>query len=420
MASKTSVARRQTYLNTIKQIYKFCTEISDDVSISKTDVYLTKLDSIWDGFVDAEASLPVGTESISDEFNELYFESKSLLEEHKCRISPQPSSSTKESDSQSQNALQRLLEQQRSFLETLSNKQNDSQIDLTSFTQSLAHSESTVKLPKINIEPFDGNYNNWPNFFDLYNSTVHSKPNLADVCKFQILKGLLRGSAAELLEGMNITDDNYKLAYNKLKDRYDKKRQILSSMISSFLTQPTAVDGNVVNLRHLTDFSSKVLNSIKSLGTNAESRDPWLIQLLLQKVDADTQESWSLKMVENEFPSVEELLKFLSIRCDAKEGVISIASKKPTKPNTNVKSFHTSENQTSIICPNCNYGHLLSRRRKFRNLPVVTRRKLVNQFQVCYNCLKKGHSTALVNYDVAIVNKNIIIYCTMTLRLQHL
>lgn len=400
MASKTSVARRHTYLNTLKQIHKYSVELSDEVSIAKIDVYLTKLDYIWDGFVDTEASLPVGIDSISEEFNDLYFDAKSLLQEHKSRLCPQQSTLTNESDSQSQKALQRLLEQQRTFMEALSNKQNESHIDLTALSQTLPNSESAVKLPKINIEPFDGNYNNWPNFFDLYNSTVHSKPNLADVCKFQILKGLLRGHAAELLEGMNITDDNYKLAYEKLKDRYDKKRQILASMISSFLTQPAAVDGNVVNLRHLTDFSSKTLNSIKSLGTKAESRDPWLIQLLLQKVDTDTQEAWSLKMVENEFPSVEELLKFLSIRCDAKEGVISVSGKKQPKQMSTVKSYHTSENQTSIVCPNCNYGHLLSRCRKFRSLPVVTRRKLVNEFQVCYNCLKKGHSSSDCNSEL--------------------
>ncbi|GFQ85073.1 DUF1758 domain-containing protein [Trichonephila clavata] len=43
----------------------------------------------------------------------------------------------------------------------------------------------------------------------------------------------------------------------------------------------------MTNLRHLVDTSDEVLRGLKALGTEA-NRDPWLIQILMQKLDAET------------------------------------------------------------------------------------------------------------------------------------
>ena len=58
------------------------------------------------------------------------------------------------------------------------------------------HISSTVttnnfKLPKLNIQPFNGDYKDWLSFKDLYVSLVHNNVNLSNVQKYQYLRGLL-------------------------------------------------------------------------------------------------------------------------------------------------------------------------------------------------------------------------------------
>ena len=68
-----------------------------------------------------------------------------------------------------------------------------------SFDQSMNHTQNTnveVRLPKLNIPPFAGDYKEWQSFYDLFSSTIHDSTSISPVQKFQYLKGLLRGEAA--------------------------------------------------------------------------------------------------------------------------------------------------------------------------------------------------------------------------------
>ncbi|GFV76660.1 uncharacterized protein TNCV_4728801 [Trichonephila clavipes] len=83
------------------------------------------------------------------------------------------------------------------------------------------------------------------------------------------------------------------------------------------------------------DTSDKVLRGLKAFGTEATNRDPWLIQILRQKLDTETKRLWTVKTAERDFPTLKEFLEFLNVRGSSLELMTCNDSdtKVPTKSN---------------------------------------------------------------------------------------
>ncbi|GFS97217.1 uncharacterized protein TNCV_715671 [Trichonephila clavipes] len=171
------------------------------------------------------------------------------------------------------------------------------------------------RLPKLSIPQFDGHFKDWINFKDLFVSTVHSQVSISNVEKFQYLKGLLTNEPASLIKHMPISNDSYEEAWQKLLDRYDNKKQIVQSLIKTFLDQKPISEANCFNLRKLLDTSDECLRGLNALGEQASSKDCWLIYLLLQKIDPESRRLWAIKSSEEEFPNMKAFLDFLNVRC---------------------------------------------------------------------------------------------------------
>ncbi|GFW98881.1 DUF1758 domain-containing protein [Trichonephila clavipes] len=60
--------------------------------------------------------------------------------------------------------------------------------------------------------------------------------------------------------------------------------------------------------------SDELLRGLKALGTEATNRDPWLIQILVQKSDTETKRLWSVKTAEKDFLTLKKFLEFLNVR----------------------------------------------------------------------------------------------------------
>lgn len=268
-------------------------------------------------------------------------------------------------------------------------------------TGNLSHSHGAdVRLPKINIPIFSGEYKEWQTFFDLFSSTIHEKEYLTSAQKFQYLKSFLRGDAERFLRNTNVTEANYQEALQKLVKRYDKKRHTITSHIEAFLKQPSISNPTAANIRSLLDTSDEALRGLKCLGTKAEQRDPWLIYILLNKLDLETQALWSQQSIENkDFPELSEFFEFLENRTDALESLKAYTSKKAS-PNHSTKTLKsnafattTSSNATKLSCPLCKSNdHKLFECEKFKTMIVSKRRDIVKEEKRCFNCFNFNHS----------------------------
>lgn len=82
---------------------------------------------------------------------------------------------------------------------------------------------------------------------------VHSNKNLHDTDKFNYLWQQLQGPADKLLYGLELTKYNYKIAVDRLKERYEKKHVMTDTHYAKLMSlpvQPTSLRVYQIILRH--------------------------------------------------------------------------------------------------------------------------------------------------------------------------
>ncbi|CAG7723204.1 unnamed protein product, partial [Allacma fusca] len=172
-----------------------------------------------------------------------------------------------------------------------------------------------VKLPKLELPSFAGNYVDWTAFADLFRASVHSQ-SLSGAQKLQYLKGALRGEALQLIQGYSISDANYLEAWNVLQRRYQNNREIVRSIINKFIRQPFLKEKNAIGLRSLLDPSTSCILALRTMGYTAavEEDNYWISFLLMERLDEESRELWETKIGRNNMPKWSELIEFLDER----------------------------------------------------------------------------------------------------------
>lgn len=122
-----------------------------------------------------------------------------------------------------------------------------------------------LKLPPINLTKFSGEYKNWLEFRDLFDSLINSNVSLSNVQKFHYLRASLEGGAAQVIRGVETTDSNYHIAWNMLCTRYNNNNVLIQNHIKALVNLPHVTVESSVNFRVMFDSVSKHIQSLKTL-----------------------------------------------------------------------------------------------------------------------------------------------------------
>ncbi|KAL6739328.1 hypothetical protein Aduo_012797 [Ancylostoma duodenale] len=76
-----------------------------------------------------------------------------------------------------------------------------------------------MRLPQLEVPVFSGSYRDYPAFWTIYNSLIHSNQQLINTDKFQSLKR----PAATLLGNMPVIGENYEKAVQLLDKRFNSR-----------------------------------------------------------------------------------------------------------------------------------------------------------------------------------------------------
>nr|XP_029707769.1 uncharacterized protein LOC115254420 [Aedes albopictus] len=391
---------------------------------SEVQERMQKLTELYETFDKVQCEMEEGTPAISEiasifnhrvEFDKLYYETKNfyltLLGDNgpAGNFGCTSAASSDESKDDLREVVRLLLESQR-VLASSQTAASTSVQQLAGQMQAafrpfsggapMADAPVEIKLPTFSLPVFHGDRKQWNSFKDLFISCIHSK-NLKDSVKLQYLLSHLDGEAKKLVSAFSITDANYSEVWDKLNDHYDKKRYIVTALVKEFVDQPVVNAPSLAGLRKLVSTSDEVVRQLKALGPVYESRDPWLIHLLLDKLDRETRSMWAQKVVDVDNPTFREFLTFLERRCDAMETCASFAKKgnettrrEPERSSRTVSSsktvqgFHAS---TQLFCPVCSQAHTIYQCASFKEMATDDRRELAQRIKLCYNCLKASH-----------------------------
>ncbi|KAL0821359.1 hypothetical protein ABMA28_005948 [Loxostege sticticalis] len=253
---------------------------------------------------------------------------------------------------------------------------------------------SFVKLPKISIPTFSGNYSEWPTFRDLFVSLVDKNSSLDNVQKLHYLKGQLSGEAEQLIRHTPITADNYDQCWDLLVKRYNNKRYLANCILKKLFSQKRLNFESASGLKELLDNTSECLSSLNNLGVQVSTWDIIIIHIVTFKLDDESRKQWELHIsgVDSDtLPTLDQLKDFLENRFRALEFVDTKKSQHNVN-QTNPKAFLATNNGSSIRCEFCREVHKLCFCKKFAKQDYESRREFVVKNRMCFNCLGGNHT----------------------------
>ncbi|KOB67224.1 Uncharacterized protein OBRU01_18210 [Operophtera brumata] len=257
---------------------------------------------------------------------------------------------------------------------------------------SVSHRETYT--PKMEIPVFDGNYNQWTSFKDLFNEVIHKSPSLSNAQKKQFLKGKVTREAERLIHHLQISSDNYEVCWEILKHRYDNQKRIFTSHINILLGLPSMQQKSLCMIKKLHDTTKECLHAIQNMGVDTTTWDLLLVHLLAQKLDNESFEDY-MKSIRKprELPILQEFLDLLLLLLltqpqpihENPRSFIQPSNHHTEEDNSNIyKSFHVSRH---FNCAMCNADHELWRCPRFRHMKAEHKLKNMNLLNYCKNCL---------------------------------
>lgn len=235
-----------------------------------------------------------------------------------------------------------------------------------------------VKLPKIVIPSFSGKYTEWITFRDLFESLVHNNNAIDNVQKIHYLKGYLTGEAEQLIRHTPISEANYKICWELIKERYENKRFICKTIFDRLLSFRNGTCESAAFLKELIDTSTDCLHALKNINIDVSTWDSIVIHLLTLKLDPETRKQWELtaasNLGSNELPTFEQFKTFITNRFRALEFIETKEQFDNNSIPMTPRIFHVARcNQ----CPFCSGAHKICFCKKFARLGVDSRRGIV-------------------------------------------
>lgn len=260
-----------------------------------------------------------------------------------------------------------------------------------------SHSSRSVKLPPITVPLFSGDIHGFHSFFDTFLAVVDTNEDLSEVEKLFYLKQSLRGSAAECVSGMQMTQANYKIAISNLKSRYDNRKLQVLSHLETLFNFPKIQRENATDLRQLSDLVERHFRGLDNLRVSeSEFKNAILAYIIKSKSDFRTASDF-IKLQSSQIPSLEESKSFLNDKCLTLESLTYMTNKHSDSNSKAVnKSLISKQSFQSSVpsnCPICSKGvHSPSHCPVFLEITPKLRYERAKEANLCLNCLKHSNS----------------------------
>ncbi|XP_040078996.1 uncharacterized protein LOC115317588 [Ixodes scapularis] len=154
-----------------------------------------------------------------------------------------------------------------------------------------------LKLPKLELQRFDGEKLNWLPFWEQFRQAIHDNIELSGVEKLLYLRTVLTGKAAAAVSGIQATENSYAYAVELLKERLGKKDVLVQEHLTQRLNLPKVKAlSDVGALRRLHDHVHRNIPWLRTLGIDSDSYGALLCAALFCVLPAD----WAVDFCKSE------------------------------------------------------------------------------------------------------------------------
>ena len=265
---------------------------------------------------------------------------------------------------------------------------------------------ASVRLPILEIPTFSGDRLKWTEFWDTFEATVDKNSNISNIEKLNYLLSKLSGEAKHSVSGILLSNENYAVVVELLKERYGDSQTVINSHYVELINLKPA-QNTPRGLRSLYDQIEKHLRSLQameqdinqdvfiSMITSKIPKDV-LIQLEIQKGACNT---WTVKELR------ERLKQYVAARERAEQQFSPTKTEstgEPFKPMVMVSSAealmtgaHGGNNRKerptfSSRCRFCDGYHWSDECPKYTTMD--SRKQRIKG--CCFICLKDGHNAS--------------------------
>ena len=125
----------------------------------------------------------------------------------------------------------------------------------------------------------------WTQFGDLFERNIDKNTKLSDVNKFQYMKGLFSGQAANVIAHLLITEENYRPAVDALKQRYGHPSLLKGSHIAALKAVEPVYNAKDLNKLHkLFDDVDIHFKALSVLGVESQNYSMAIMPDLMKKL----------------------------------------------------------------------------------------------------------------------------------------
>ncbi|XP_043496379.1 uncharacterized protein LOC122520346 [Polistes fuscatus] len=290
---------------------------------------------------------------------------------------------------------------------------NDSSI----ISNQTSTTERPIKLKRIEIPKFDGRLEKWLEFKKGFLTLIDARTDISDLEKHAYLRDALQGRALEVITLYSGDGSNYKLAWEALLEKYDRKRVLLARLLDAILDLTHSEDDSARGIQKLIRDTEAYLNMIDSFNEPHALTVRVIERLLPRRV----REEWDRQLNSDDYPTLKELYKFLKEidhRYSASEKLTTDIKDEPREKRKHIQTntlqsrkrqdtylTHSAPISTSHTCILCErVEHPLYRCPKYNDMTITNKWEVIRNYKICQNCLRK-HRGACISSNCRICHQ---------------
>lgn len=276
--------------------------------------------------------------------------------------------------------------------------------------------EERSRKPIEGLSDFDGTHQKWPAFRDLFRALVID----AGVSKLQcllLLRKHCKGASEQMLEGYELVEASFEMAWTYLKEIYEDTYSIIQSLIDRLVDMEPASGKVPMDTRRVVDTMRSTLRQLNGMKVPTDKWDALMINLAARKMPPAIIREWEKERKVGVTPTFDELLLFIDARSRLRlfnppvkntnrpeasarhnENKMGGEAFRPGKPH--FKPFGAPATSSgpppgrSVSCFKCEGQHFL---RACPDILAITNLKAreteLLKYVKCTNCLAKSHVT---------------------------
>ncbi|XP_046864646.1 uncharacterized protein LOC124459170 [Xenia sp. Carnegie-2017] len=279
-------------------------------------------------------------------------------------------------------------------LSTIETNKRNEELANTSTSTVSSGARCRVKLPKLEVKKFSGKIQDWREFWDSFESSIHNNDGLSEVDKFTYLRGLVEEPAKSAISGFALTSINYTEALKVLERRYGSKVMVQRAHVNDLMNlKPVYNESDTTRLRKFFDAVETNYRGLEALGVKEETYCEIVVPNLLAKIPNSLKLTitrgrdyleWGMKDFVDALQAEVELRECHKLAVGEKE---EDQRRRRREPGTASGLFASRKNR--LFCAFCCGEH------KHEECTKVTgrqeRMQLLRKFKRCFICLNKGH-----------------------------